>query len=85
MRYRSLLNGEIFYRGEEGQIEQLRKYYNTIGAHSALGYQPPESQAMNLFLTTRDWPTNAICPAGPGLRQQLPAGRLGTRGRLAAL
>jgi len=41
MRYRSLLNEEIFYRGQEGQIEQLRKYYTTTGTHSALGYQPP--------------------------------------------
>jgi transposase InsO family protein len=43
-----LLNGEIFYTLKEakGLIEKWRKHYNTVRAHSALGYRPPAPEAL---------------------------------------
>ena len=43
-----LLNGEIFYSLREAQIliEEWRKHYNTKRPHSALGYRPPEPEAI---------------------------------------
>jgi transposase InsO family protein len=41
-----LLNGEIFYSLKEADvvIEQWRKHFNTIRAHSSLSYGPPAPQ-----------------------------------------
>ena len=43
-----LLNGELFYTLREAQviIERWRVYYNTIRAHSSLGYRPPAPETM---------------------------------------
>ena len=43
-----LLNGEIFYSLREAQIiiEEWRRHYNTKRPHSALGYRPPEPEAI---------------------------------------
>jgi len=49
-----LLNGETFYTLKEAIIiiEMWRKEYNTIRPHSALGYRPPEPEAI-MVLTTQ--------------------------------
>ncbi len=46
-----LLNGEIFYSLREAQIiiESWRKHYNTKRPHSALGYRPPDPEAIILM------------------------------------
>jgi len=43
-----LLNGELFDTLLEAQIlvEQWRKQYNHFRPHSALGYRPPEPEAL---------------------------------------
>ncbi len=45
-----LLNGELFYTLLEAQvlIEHWRREYNTIRPHSALGYQPPAPEAIEI-------------------------------------
>jgi putative transposase len=49
------LNGEIFYTLKAAQIliERWRREYNTVRPHSALGYQPPapETIQVNPILT----------------------------------
>lgn len=44
---REFLNGEIFYSIKELRVlaERWRKYYNTVRAHSSLGYKPPAPEA----------------------------------------
>jgi transposase InsO family protein len=43
-----LLNGEVFYTLKEARIiiEMWRKEYKMIRPHSALGYQPPDPEAI---------------------------------------
>lgn len=43
-----LLNGEIFYTLKEARIiiENWRKHFNTIRPHSALGWKPPNPEAI---------------------------------------
>ncbi len=45
-----LLNGELFYTLLEAQvlIEHWRRECNTIRPHSALGYQPPAAEAIEI-------------------------------------
>lgn len=45
-----MLNGEIFTTLLEARviIEQWRQQYNQIRPHSALGYRPPEPEALQI-------------------------------------
>jgi len=47
-----LLNREICYPLKEAQIliERWRQEYNTIWPHSALGFRPPASMAIEVIL-----------------------------------
>jgi transposase InsO family protein len=45
-----LLDGEIFYTLQEAKIliERWRQQYNRFRPHSALGYRPPEPEAIEI-------------------------------------